>query len=303
MGAEPVPVTFVSSSAEIGGAELLLESLCNSLGPGWVDAVVIPEPGELAERLASAGYRVEVVPFGRRLGLVAAAVRLRRVLDRRGAMIVHANGSRAALVAALAGRRRRGLVWLRVDRTLDGPVAALIAGRCDRVVAISNNTLQGLGRRAAKRAEVVYPGIPNYEVDRDAGRSFALSLVGCPTDAELIVLSGRLVPAKGQADLLDAAPAVLANRPRARVVLLGGAQAAHRDYEAELRDRARQLGIEARVAFPRPSGEAGSPRSATPCAWSAAAMYWSPPADASLHTAGRRDSGSRSQRQCASAPR
>ena len=42
MAATPVPVTFVSSSAEIGGAELLLVSLLDSLDPGWVDSVVIP---------------------------------------------------------------------------------------------------------------------------------------------------------------------------------------------------------------------------------------------------------------------
>lgn len=252
----PVPVTFVSSSAEIGGAELLLVSLLDSLGPDWVEKVVIPAPGELAERVSSAGHRVEIVQFGRRLGLLLAAVRLRRLLNRHPAGIVHANGSRAALVGTLAAGRRRGIVWLRVDRTLDGRVGAWIARRCARVVAISHNTLEGLGDAAAGRAEVVYPGVPDFDVDRKASREFARSLLDCPPDAELIVLSGRLGPAKGQSELLTAAPAVFDARPAARIVFLGGPRAAFPGYAAELRDRARALGIESRVHFlgHRPSG-------------------------------------------------
>ena len=176
-------------------------------------------------------------------------MRLRRLLSRRRARVVHANGARAALVCALAAGRRRGLVWLRVDRTLDGRTGRWIAGRCERVVGISENALEGLGDAAAGRAEVVYPGVPDYEVDRDAGRAFARSLLECPPDAELIVLSGRLGPAKGQSDLLAAAPAVVEARPRAHFLLLGGPRAAFPDYAGELRDRARALGIDARVHF------------------------------------------------------
>jgi glycosyltransferase involved in cell wall biosynthesis len=249
MTAPPVPVTFVSSAAEIGGAELYMESLIEALGGDWVGTVIVPEEGELAEGLRRAGHPVEVVRFGRRLGLLAAAARLRRVLRKRPVPVLHANGSRAALVCALAAGRRERVVWLRVDRTLDGPGATLVARRCARTVAISHNVLEGLGERARRSAEVVYPGVPDYDVDRAAGRSLVASLLGCGPDEEVIVLSGRLAPAKGQRELIAAAPALLERRPRTRIALLGGPRAAYPDHEAELRGLARSLGVSERVHF------------------------------------------------------
>lgn len=256
MNPRPIPVTFVSSSAQLGGAELYLESLIESLGREWVGAVIVPEEGELPSRLRQAGHRVETVRFGRRLGLLAAAARIRRVLGRMRAPVVHANGSRAALLCALAAGRGQRLVWVRVDGTLDGPAAALVAGRCARTVAISASVLEGLGERARRRAEVVYPGVPDYRVDRAAGRVLVSSLLGCDPSAEVIVLSGRLGPGKGQRELLRAAPVVFARRPEARIALLGGARAAYPGYKRELRNLARRLGVEDRVHFlgHRPAG-------------------------------------------------
>jgi glycosyltransferase involved in cell wall biosynthesis len=249
MSGDAVPVVFVSSSAEVGGAELYLESLLERLGEGWVDTVVVPEAGEFSERLRAAGQPLEIVPFGRRLGLLAGAVRLRRVLRRRAARGVHANGSRAAVVCALATSPRSALIWARVDRTMDGRAGALVAARCSRIVAASANALEGLGAAARQRAEVVYPGVPAYPVDRAAGRELVLDTLGCPPDAEVVVLSGRLGPSKGQAELLTAAPAVLERRGRARFVFLGGHRTAFPDYEDRLLERARDLGVERRVHF------------------------------------------------------
>ena len=108
--------------------------------------------------LRAAGYRVEVVRFGRRLGLLAGAAGCAECSVAAAPRSCTRTAPARRWSAALAGRRRRGALWLRVDRTLDGPVAALIASRCDRVVAISNNTLQGLGRRAANELRLSTPG-------------------------------------------------------------------------------------------------------------------------------------------------
>jgi glycosyltransferase involved in cell wall biosynthesis len=243
------PITFVSSSGEVGGAELYLEALLEDLGPARVAGVIVPEEGELAARLRAAGYPVEVVGFGRRLGRLAGAARLRRSLRRRPAAIVHANGSPAAMVAALVAGRGRPLIWMRHDRTLDGPIGSLIALRCARTVAVSHSALEGLGSVGRSRAEVVYPGVPEADVDRAAARSLVEGALGCPTPCEVIVLSGRLSPSKGQRELIDAAPAVLERRPDAHIALLGGPRRAYPHYERELRDHARRRGVADRVHF------------------------------------------------------
>ena len=57
-------------------------------------------------------------------------------------------------------------------------------------------------------------------------------------------------------ELINAAPTVFERRPDARIALLGGPRHAYPDYERELRDRARRLGVADRVHFlgHRPSG-------------------------------------------------
>ena len=256
MAETPVPVTFVSSSAKIGGAELLLVSLLDSLGAGWVEAVVIPAPGELADRVRSAGHRVEIVPFGRRLGLLLAAVRLRRLLSRHRAGVVHANGSRAALVGALAAGRRRRLIWLRVDRTLDGRAGAWIARRCARVVAISQNTLEGLGDAAAGRAEVVVPGRPGLRRRPRGGQGVRPLAAGLPARRRADRALGAPGPGEGPERAARCRSRGVRRPAEGADRVSGGPRAAFPGYPAELRDRARALGIESRVHFlgHRPSG-------------------------------------------------
>lgn len=247
MNALPVPVTFVASSAEAGGAELYLLSLLEWLGEDWVDRVVVPGEGELSELARAAGHRVELVDFGHRLGLMAGAVRLRSLLHGQRPALVHANGSRAALLCAL-GPRRAPFVWLRVDRTLDGRVGTWIARRAARTVGISAGVLDGLAP-GGWRGEVVYPGIPEYSFGRDAARAAVVELLGCGDDADVVVLSGRLGPGKGQRELLAATPALLRARPSARIALLGGASGAHPGYDRQLREQAAALRIAGRVHF------------------------------------------------------
>ena len=104
-----LPVCFVSSHANLGGAELYLESLLGELGPGWDRAG--RRAGRRAVRGAAASVRlpcrrraVRPAPEpvdGERSGSTG-------LLRRWGARLVHANGVKAALtVCALAARGTR----------------------------------------------------------------------------------------------------------------------------------------------------------------------------------------------------
>lgn len=63
----------------------------------------------------------------------------------------------------------------------------------------------------------------------------------------LVVAVGRMVDKKGFRYLLEAAPAIVADHPEARIVLGGGG-----DLLPQLRDQARELGLGDRVLFPGP---------------------------------------------------
>jgi glycosyltransferase involved in cell wall biosynthesis len=264
--ARPVPVTFISSNEQEGGAEVIMRSLLERLGPGWIRSVIFFQDGPFATQLRRNGYPVEIVRARPRLGLLAGALRLRGALRQGGAGVIHANGLRSALVAALAtaGTRRR-IVWLKVDCARDGWLARLIARRCRAVVGISNAVNETFRGRVRKRVHVVYPGAGQYPIDRAKGRAMAIELLGCPPDAELVVLSGRLWPPKGQLDVVEIMPRLVAERPRLRVALLGGETREYPGFEQLLRRRARMLGIERAVVFLGHRGGADALRFVSGC--------------------------------------
>lgn len=244
--AEPVPVTFVSSHAGSGGSEHYLELLLDFLEPAWVAGVISLADGPFVARLRAAGHSVAVVETGNRLSLLASAMRVRRLLGARPQAVVHANGVKAALVTALA---TPGLgipiVWVKHDFSWDGPLARGVAARCDQVVGVSA-AVTATFRRGRERVRVVHNGIPPIERDRDAARELVRALVG--GDGDVVVLVGRLHPAKGQAELVEAAPRVLERRPGTRFLLLGGDDPHELAYGRRVRARIAELGLERDVA-------------------------------------------------------
>lgn len=236
-----VPVTFVVGSGDVGGAERALEALLDRLDGGWVREIVVLAPGPAARRLAAYG-RVTVVPTSARAGILMSALRLRGRLG--SASVVHANGVKAALVAALAlWGRDVPLVWVRHDLSWEGRLARWIAGRCRTVVGVSRAVTAGLaGTRADVR--VVPNGLPSLDADAPRGRAALRAALGAGEDAEVVVQAGRLEAGKGQLDLVELLPALLAERPAARVALIGPHSPFDPGYADRLRDRARRLGVE-----------------------------------------------------------
>ena len=255
--AQPVPVTFVASHALLGGSERYLELLLEALGPGWAGRIVSLQDGIAVERLRERGHGVEVLPTGRRGGLVTGAWRLRRALMRRGdaPAVVHANGVKAALVCAL-GLAGTGVpvLWVKHDFSWDGALGRLIAAGCAEVVGVSAAVLEAL-RRGRPRGlprpalAVVPNGIPAPQLDRDAERARVRAELGIALGAPLVVLVGRLHPAKGQIELIEAAPALLAAVPDARLALVGGDDPNQPVYAARVRERVAELGLADRVSL------------------------------------------------------
>ncbi|MGI8873933.1 MAG: glycosyltransferase family 4 protein, partial [Egibacteraceae bacterium] len=248
-GPAAVEVSFVSSHALGGGSERYLELLLDGLGEDWVSGVVLLQDGPFAARLRELGLAPEIVEASRRMGMVLAAMRLRGVLIAQRPQVVHANGVKAALVAALAmAGTGIPVLWLKHDFSWDGPLARLVAWRCRTVVAVSSAITDTFGSGLSRRVRVVPNGIPSYPRERESGRQAVAQLTGSP-DAPTVLLVGRLHPAKGQIELVEAAPSVLEHRPDARFVLLGDEDPTQPAYAQLVKRRVAELGIETELVF------------------------------------------------------
>jgi glycosyltransferase involved in cell wall biosynthesis len=252
-----VAVAFVISHAQGGGSERYLELLLDHLDPDWVRAVVSLEHGPFVRRLRASGYVVEVLPTGPRLSMLLSAWKLRRLLRASRPAAIHANGVKAALVSALANARTgTPLIWVKHDFSWDGPLARAIAAGCTQVVGVSEAVTATFRGRARERVQVVHNGVPALVRHRDAGRELVRGLVG--GEGPVVALVGRLHPAKGQIELVDAAPRILERHPEARFLLLGGEDRSQVDYARAVRARIAQLGLAgaviARAHHPDPAG-------------------------------------------------
>jgi glycosyltransferase involved in cell wall biosynthesis len=240
---EPLAIVFVSSHARNGGSERYLETLLGLLGPRWTRGVVCLEHGPLADRLAAAGYATAVIPStGQKTSMLAAAWRLRRLLDREQPDLVHANGVKAALVAVLATAGTRvPVVWVKHDFSWDGPLARMIAARCRLVVGVSAAVTEALGSKS--RVRVVPTGIPALSAQGPVAD------IGGVSGAGVVGVFGYLHPLKGQVELVEAVPRILEQRPGARFLLVGGEDPSVREYAAQVRSRVEELGLGASVSF------------------------------------------------------
>jgi glycosyltransferase involved in cell wall biosynthesis len=175
--------------------------------------------------------------------MLPAALRLRRLLRAQRPAVVHANGVKAALVCALAAPGTGvPVVWVKHDFSWDGALARTLAARCTLVVGVSEAVTATFRGRARERVRVVHNGTPPLERDRAAGRELVRSLAGGA--GEVVVLVGRLHPAKGQLELVEAAPRVLERHPSARLLLLGGDDPYQLAYGSTVRERIAQLGLD-----------------------------------------------------------
>jgi len=183
-------------------------------------------------------------------GIVSGALALRRTLAKREPRVVHANGVKAALVAAVATLGApTPVVWAKHDFSWDGPLARAVGLRSRQVVAVSSAVTTTFRARMAGRVHVVPAGIPLPHVDRGAARARLAEIVGCTQDAPIVTLVGSLQEGKGQLELLEIIPEVLARRPEARLCFVGDDYRHEPDYGRALRARCDALGLERAVTF------------------------------------------------------
>ena len=239
-----------------GGAEQLLLSQAPHLDRTRFEyevAYLLPDHDAMVGDLERAGLPVTCLDGTAGVGWIG---RLRRLVRHRGIHIVHVHSPYVAIGTRL-GFSRRGPrlvysehnVWEAYHRaTYWGNM--LTYPRSDHVFAVSEHVKASIRYPRAlrflpmPRVETLYHGVDPLAVERWGSSDGVRSELGIPDDAPLVGTVANFRPSKGHAILLDAALIVREAVPDVRFVLVGLGP-----LEAEIRRRARDLGLQGTVIF------------------------------------------------------
>jgi len=176
-----------------------------------------------------------------------------RIVRERECRAVWNRGLRAVLATSPAARRLGvPCIWdIGVEENRGRLARWLRLRALERVdVVVTESPLQPaeiFGARAVKRhARKLRPNLPG--IDRDAANALEAEWARRPAEPEPVIIAvGTLTPRKNQAMLVRALAEIALRQPDLRVELVG--TSVPESYEAHLRELARTLGIEDRVAF------------------------------------------------------
>ncbi|WP_203136346.1 glycosyltransferase family 4 protein [Microbacterium sp. JZ31] len=254
-------VAHVAHTAEPGGAELALARVLANDCREWDARLVVPGPtrGGAFDGLVDVDVREAGVPQppGASRATPWAAIRFAVALARqafatrrsgafRGAGVVHANSTRAAVYTALAllGTRTPLVVHLR-DRVEAGAIGrfGLLAFRLTAA-----RRAVGFIANSAATAETILPHLRAGQFVEVVPSAIGISRASTASTAHdgpvRIGMVARLDPWKGQEELIRAYAAAGIDY-RASLTLIGSAAFGHDAYESRLRALVAELGLRA----------------------------------------------------------
>lgn len=177
---------------------------------------------------------------------VAPVRRVARILRQHRVDIVHTNSLKTHVLGGLAARlARKPLVWDVRDILDPGPARNLLV----RLARLTRPHIVAMSAAVARFLEpahcpttVVHGGrSPDHFVQAEPSPDLRAELGLTETD-EVITVIARLTPWKGHMVLLDAFRAVHAERPQARLLVVGAPTFWEETYLHELQERAAELG-------------------------------------------------------------
>lgn len=183
-------------------------------------------------------------------------------------------------VASLIRREKADLVHVNTLYNLVGPVAARLSGRplvwhvreimnesrfvrcilslqpllATRAVAISSAVAKTLSV-PEERLRIVRNGIDLSEYEGPLDSTGLQTEFGLNPKTPVVVTVGRIEPWKGQETLIEAAPAVVADCPEVRILVVGAPAKNKPEYERRLRERVSSLGLQKNVIFTGPRND------------------------------------------------
>jgi glycosyltransferase involved in cell wall biosynthesis len=250
------PIIFCSHVVELGGAEMVLLDLLETLDRRqFTPHLAVPGDGPLSARAAELGTEVHAVPLAgnSKLGKARAILRSRKALqtlaERLDCQLLVANSMIAGYAAVLAQRPGLACVW-HLHTVMRSQIARAALRRAAAVIAPSR---AGLDAAGLPNGHHISNGVPDrFFAARDpaAGKSLRTEH-DIPAGASVLGIVGRLDPHKGH-DVLLASLATSWPTPAPHLVIAGGelfseAHGRLGDYGARLRREVTRLGLEGRV--------------------------------------------------------
>ena len=233
----------------LGGAERLIADAA----PVWdrdafdyTVAYVLPWKDHLVAPIRSAGVEVECV--GGRGGLdLRTPARLRHLIDRLGADLVHAHLPSAGILARLSTTTPIVYTEHNIAGSYRLPTRLLnrfTYWRNREVIAVSAPVAESLARYPGHDPVVIHNGIT---VEPSPDVSFVRRELGIESDTPLLVHVGNVRPHKGHGNLIQATALLMATVPNAIVVSIG-AEKGPGDID-RMRDEAKAAGVEGNMRF------------------------------------------------------
>ncbi len=237
-------ILYVVSSSAIGGAEVMALASARDLRDRYGFGIAfVAGGGPYADRIRADGFPVVEIPLRDNADAVGFT-RLLLHLRRTRPDLVHLHMNRAGLLGGIACN----LLGIPSVATAAGMVHRRYVDRAGLILPCSE----------AVRDHLLAQGVPASSlrllINAIDPSSNAPSSGASPRGGARILMVARLHPNKGHRDLLEAFAMLAPAHPRAFVDLVGGGP---RAFEAELRARARMLGVAGRVRF---RGEVTDPR-------------------------------------------
>ena len=263
-------VAYVNHTGLMSGAERSLLPLLQRLPEGMEPLMLCPD-GAMGETVAGLGVPVIPIPAveaGMRLhplrttmgtaAIAAAALRVRGICRRHRVELVHANSTRAGLIAAGA-------------RAIGGPPVVVSVHDALPKTALARLTRRAIQRRAAAvvactryiansfggpRTRVVYYGV-ELERQPDPGRAKRIRAELGLSNAPLVLgIVGQITPWKGQDTAIRALAEIRRTMPGATLLLAGevkfvgrGRRHDNRAYERSLKALRDRLGLGDAIRF------------------------------------------------------
>lgn len=230
-----------------GGQHQALLLLQGLLARGHAPELVTIRDSLLAQRARRAGARVHVAR--KRWRRFSAPFLIRKLLSQPGIEIVHANEPHA-LTAAWLARAHRGIPVIVSRRVIfplsRGAISLARYRHAARIVAVSQCVASAVVASGLPRdnISVIADGVPVPQALTAAERTSARRSLGIESGVPLIGCVAALTPDKGQDILIRALPAIRAQTPNCRLLLVGDGPC-----RAQLAAIAQELHVDEAVQF------------------------------------------------------
>jgi len=268
-------ICYYNHTGKVSGAEKVLFTLLANLGPGFEPSLIAPETTQIRAFCEEHGIRHLPVdelkarftmnPFllARYLSSALQGIlQVRRLVRQVAPDVLHANSTRAGMVACIATLGRpTPVVWHIHDQFRKHPITTgvrllLGASRRNSVIAVSQATAQGVrgttGPRRQAPVTVIHNGVDGslYDPRPDKVEEF-LQAEKLQDASFRVVMVGQITPRKGQLEAIETfARFVHADAPEA-LLLVVGSPVFNRDerYLQRLQSEVSRLGVEKNVRF------------------------------------------------------